>query len=157
MSAAADSPLPDPAPLREPLRALYRELDGEVGRLGPVCRLSGRCCRFEEFGHTLFLSAAEAALLVADGPTPARPLDEGATCPWQNAQGHCTARDARPLGCRVYYCDPAYEPHAAALSEAFIARLKRLTESLDLPWDYAPLHRHLERAERAGRLVTPAR
>ena len=38
-----------------------------------------------------------------------RPLDQGATCPWQDSRGHCTAREARPLGCRVYYCDPAFE------------------------------------------------
>ncbi|HEX8201549.1 MAG TPA: hypothetical protein VF590_13775 [Isosphaeraceae bacterium] len=142
LATAAASAL-DPARFREPLRRLYAELDAEVARLGPVCLLSGRCCRFAEFGHTLFVSAPEAALLVADAPTPARPPDRGATCPWQDDRGHCTARDARPLGCRVYYCDASFEGHAAALSETFIARLKRLVEALDLPWDYAPLHRHL--------------
>jgi hypothetical protein len=151
----ADPTFP-PDQLREPLRLLYAELDAEVARLGPVCRLSGRCCRFAAYGHTLFVSAPEVALLLADAPAPSGPLDEGATCPWQDARGQCTARDARPLGCRVYYCDASYQDHAPALSEAFIARLKRLADDLDLPWDYAPLHRHLRDARDQGRFPATA-
>ena len=67
--------------------------------------------------------AAEAALLVADAPPPARPLDDGATCPWQDGAGRCTARGARPLGCRVYFCDPSYEGQAEPLTEEFLGRL----------------------------------
>jgi Fe-S-cluster containining protein len=135
---------------RDALRALYDDLDAEIARLGPSCALSGRCCRFEEYGHTLFLSAPEAALLLAEAPAPSRPLDDGASCPWQDPRGRCTAREARPLGCRVYFCDPAYQPDAPALSERFIARLKRLVEDFHLSWDYAPLHHHLRRAEAEG-------
>jgi hypothetical protein len=157
MSVPADPPAPTPDldRFRQPLRLLYAALDAEVARIGPVCRLSGRCCRFAEFDHTLFVSAPEAALLLADAPNPAGPLDEGASCPWQDARGHCTARDARPLGCRVYYCDASYQAHAHALSETFIARLKHLVDDLDLPWNYAPLHRHLHEARDQGRFPTP--
>jgi Fe-S-cluster containining protein len=148
---------PDPGRYRTDLHAIYAEVDAEVARLGPVCQLSGRCCRFDEYGHTLFVSAPEAALLVAEAPPPVRPLDDGATCPWQDARGHCTARAARPLGCRVYYCDPTYEGQAEALSETFIGRLKRMADENRLPWDYAPLHRHLHQAVADGRLVADAR
>jgi hypothetical protein len=141
--------------LRGPLTTLYAALDAAVAAFGPVCELSGRCCRFAEFDHTLFLSSVEAELLLADAPAPARALDDGATCPWQDAAGRCTARGARPLGCRVFFCDPAYLPHAAGLSEEFLGRLKRLVEDLGLPWDYAPLHRHLHAAAAAGRLPGP--
>jgi hypothetical protein len=127
------------------VRALYAELDAEVSRLGPVCQISGRCCRFQEYGHTLFVSQPELEYLLGAGPAPIRPLDDGQTCPWQDALGRCTARQARPLGCRVYYCDPAFEPHGSELSERFIARLKRLAERHGVPWNYAPLHRHLHR------------
>ena len=136
---------------RSPLLALYRDLDEAIEALSPVCVLSGRCCRFREYGHTLFVSEPEARLLLADAPTPSRPLDDGSTCPWQDHSGRCSARDARPLGCRVYYCDPAYETPGAELSETFIARLKALVERLDLPWNYAPLHRHLEAARAESR------
>lgn len=145
----------DPEAFRPELMALYDELEAEVRRLGPVCNLSGLCCRFEEYGHTLFLSAPEAALLVADAPPPARPLDDGATCPWQDARGRCTARDARPLGCRIYYCDPTFQAEGPALGEAFLSRLKAIVARLGLPWDYAPLHRHLRRAAEAGTLTGP--
>jgi hypothetical protein len=138
--------------LRDELHALYDRLDAEVESLGPVCRLSGRCCRFEEYGHILFVSTPEIELLLAEGPAPVRPLDRGRTCPWQDGRGHCTARGARPLGCRVYYCDPAYEPSARELSERFIARLKRLADRHDSPWNYAPLHQHLHRERERGRL-----
>ena len=132
------------------LRALYKELDAEVAELGPVCQLSGRCCRFKEYGHTLFVSTPEVQLLLAHAPDPCRPLDGGDTCPWQDSRGHCTARDCRPLGCRVYYCDPSYERFAYDLSERYIRRLKELTEKHGLPWNYAPLHRHLELARARG-------
>jgi Fe-S-cluster containining protein len=137
--------------LRSELRALYDELDVEVSRLGPVCQISGRCCRFREYGHTLFVSTPEIQLLLAEAPDPQRPLDRGETCPWQDPLGRCTAREARPLGCRVYYCDPAYEPSAPELSERFITRLKRLSERHGLPWNYAPLHRHLQEERDRGR------
>jgi len=133
---------------RAAIGALYEELDAEVARLGPVCQLSGRCCRFQEYGHTLFVSDPEVRYLKSAAPRPERPLDRGETCPWQDRQGRCTARDARPLGCRVYYCDPSYQHSGQELSERFIGRLKQLTEKHGLPWNYAPLHHHLE-AERA--------
>ncbi len=136
-------------PFHARLQAIYAELDTEVARLAPVCRISGRCCRFREYGHTLFVSEPEVRYLLSEAPAPLRPLDEGETCPWQDGRGHCTAREARPLGCRVYFCDPSYQDAAPALSELFIARLKRMAADHDLPWNYAPLHRHLhERSER---------
>jgi hypothetical protein len=130
-------------PWQAELRELYAELDAAVARLAPVCLISGRCCRFEEYGHTLFLSLIEADYLVREAPQPPGVLDEGRTCPWQDDRGRCTAREARPLGCRVFFCDPAYQDQAPVLSEQFIARLKRLAERHGLPWNYAPLHRHL--------------
>jgi hypothetical protein len=134
------------------LRDLYREVDQAVAVRGPICELSGRCCRFQEFGHTLFLTAPEALLLVADAPRPARDLDAGASCPWQDAFGRCLAREARPLGCRVYFCDPSFEGYAPELTETFLTRLRRLAQEHNWPWQYAPLHEHLHRARAEGRL-----
>ena len=76
---------------REELRRVYEELDAEIVRLAPRCELSGRCCRFKEYDHTLFLSTIEADFLLSESSFPARPLDDGATCPWQDASGRCTA------------------------------------------------------------------
>ncbi len=144
------------AEVRDELGALYREFDEAVAMMGPVCQLSGRCCRFKDYGHTLFLSAPEALLLVADAPQPPGQLDNGESCPWQDARGRCTARDARPLGCRVFFCDPSFETHAPELSETFLARLKQLASRHDWPWNYAPLHQHLRQARVEGRLKIAA-
>jgi len=138
---------------RGPLADLYRDLDRAVSELAPVCELSGRCCRFEEYGHTLFVSEVEAAVLIADAPAPVRPLDSGATCPWQDSKGRCVAREARPLGCRVYFCDPRYEDHAPTISERFLSRLKALCDARGWAWNYAPLHRHLAVADSEGELA----
>jgi Fe-S-cluster containining protein len=135
---------------REALQQVYGDLDAEVAGLAPVCLVSGRCCRFEEYGHTLFVSAPEFALLLADAPPPSRDLDDGLTCPWQDQKGRCTARNARPMGCRVYFCDPNYQSAAPEITERGISHLKRLIDERALPWDYAPLHNHLRQARNDG-------
>ena len=152
MDAPNDSDPIVPSALREALTALYRDLDAAVASAGPACALSGRCCRFAEYGHTLFVSVPEMMLLLAEAPAPVRPLDDGVSCPWQDEGGRCNAREARPLGCRVYYCDESYQETSHALSETFLARLKRLTADLGLPWGYAAFHSHLRRAQDEGRL-----
>jgi Fe-S-cluster containining protein len=140
-------PVAEALPLvRIELGKLYRDLDRAIAEHRPTCELSGRCCKFKKYDHTLYLSAPEALLLVADAPPPVRPLDDGGTCPWQDERGRCSAREARPLGCRVFYCDPSYAPEAPGITEAFLSRLKRLTEEYGWPWCYAGLHQHLERA-----------
>ena len=156
MTADPQPDVLDPAELtrriRPELLSLYRELDGAVAAYGPVCELSGRCCRFREYGHELFLTMPEALVLIADAPPPAGELDGGDSCPWQDPSGRCTARGARPLGCRVFFCDPSFDIHASDLTERFLARLGQLVKQYDWPWDYARLHDHLHRARADGRL-----
>lgn len=151
--SAAEPSIPAKTGPEADLRALYGEVDREVARAGPVCQLSGRCCRFAEYDHTLFVSTLEIRYLVAGAPQPSRPLDRGETCPWQDQLGRCTARDARPLGCRIYYCDPTYQDLAHEISEQSIKHLKEITQRWNLPWSYAPLHDHLARERDEGRLL----
>ena len=109
----SDPPHSHDSEFRASIRALYTELDAAIAAIAPVCQLSGRCCRFREYDHTLFLSEPEAALLLTEAPRPSRPLDDGETCPWQDDRGRCTARDARTTGAaRVFFCDPTYQAHA---------------------------------------------
>src|SRR3954471_8667660 len=113
------------ATVRQRVLELYREVDAAVAAAGPVCIASGRCCRFKEYGHTLFLSNLEAEVLLASAP----PYDSDSVtadfCPFQ--QGNlCTAREPRPLGCRVYYCDPNYVDTCHTISENYLRRLKEL-------------------------------
>jgi Fe-S-cluster containining protein len=132
--------------LRQAVLALYREADAEVQAAGPVCVASGRCCRFAEYGHTLFLSQIEADVLLSEAP----PFDvaqvSSAVCPFQK-ENLCTAREPRPLGCRVYFCDPNYQDRAVEISEKYIRLLKALAEAHGVGWRYAPLHVFLREKE----------
>jgi len=133
-----------PDEVRRKVLEVYREADAAVARAGPVCVASGRCCRFKEYGHTLFLSGLEADVLLAAAPAYDRPVSAD-FCPFQK-DNLCTAREPRPLGCRVYYCDPAYQESGNAITEAALARLKALAEEHGLTWRYAPLHQFLNDA-----------
>ncbi len=159
-AAASTSPLAEAQArldqFRAELLAIYARLDAEIEAFQPVCVLSGRCCRFEEYGHTLFATTLEVALLAADAPPAPRPLDAGASCPWQDAHGRCTARSARPLGCRVYFCDPAYEPHAPAISARFLDAIRDLAARHGLASVYAPLHTHLRSLKEQNLWSDPA-
>ena len=55
-----------------------------VAGLAPLCELSGRCCRFREYGHTLFLSAAEAAPADRRCASARRRARRRRSCPWQD-------------------------------------------------------------------------
>ena len=130
---------------------LYREVDAEVRAAGPVCVASGRCCRFKEYGHTLFLSNLEAEVLLAAAPPFEGPITPD-FCPFQK-ENLCTAREPRPLACRVYYCDPNYQETGNALTEKYLKKLKLIAEEQGVEWRYAPLHVFLGEALAARTLL----
>jgi hypothetical protein len=132
------------ADLHDRVRQIYAEADAAVAAAGPVCVASGRCCRFTEYGHTLFLSSLEADVLLAAAPPYQLPVTPD-FCPFQ-VDNLCTAREPRPLGCRVYFCDPNYQDASHAITETFLRRLKDLAEESGVPWRYAPLHVFLNEA-----------
>ena len=130
--------------LRRQVLQVYEEVDRAVAAAGPVCVASGRCCRFKEYGHVLFVSNLEADVLLADAPAYERPVSPD-FCPFQ--QGNlCTARAPRPLGCRIYYCDPTYQETGNQITEDALGRLKELAQEHGLDWQYAPLHHFLNEA-----------
>lgn len=133
------------AEVRKRVLSIYREADAAVAAAGPVCESSGRCCRFAEYGHTLFISQLEADVLLADAPPFAGPVSPD-FCPFQ-VRKLCSARDPRPLGCRVYFCDPNYQETGRAISEAYLRKLKDLAVEFGLDWRYAPLHAFLNEAQ----------
>jgi hypothetical protein len=124
--------------LRRKVLDLYREVDEEVRAAGPVCVSSGRCCRFKEYGHVLFLSNLEADVLLAGAPPYEQPVSAD-FCPFQK-ENLCTAREPRPLGCRIYYCDPHYQDTMKEITEKYLHRLKVLARENGVAWRYAPLH-----------------
>jgi len=126
------------ADLRTQVLELYREVDKEVAAAGPVCVASGRCCRFKEYGHVLFVSKLEADVLLAAAPPYETPVSAD-FCPFQK-ENLCTAREPRPLGCRVYYCDPNYQETGNRITEKYLEKLKQLADQNVEEWQYAPLH-----------------
>lgn len=136
--------------LREALLDLYATLDRDIAAANPICNLSGRCCRFKEYGHTLFLSRPEADVLMEPG-LPTDQIDDN-LCPFQ-VNGLCTARERRPMGCRVYFCDPNYAGVGEAISERYVSSLKRLHESTGVSWDYRPLHDYLHAHVLSGKMA----
>lgn len=131
------------AELRRRVLEIYREADRAVAAAGPVCVASGRCCRFTEYGHVLYLSNLEAELLLENAPAYDRPASP-ASCPFQKDK-LCTAREPRPLSCRVYFCDPAYQPTGNEITETYLRKLKDLAREHELDWTYAPLHDFLNK------------
>jgi len=136
------------AELQAGLQVIYDELAADIAAAAPVCEVSGRCCRFREYGHTLFLSRSEAEVLLSAGLPPGAVVDD-AGCPFQIG-GLCTARERRPLGCRVYFCDPQYAGQGEVLSERYIRRLKDLHTATGTPWEYRPLIHFLREAAAAA-------
>jgi Fe-S-cluster containining protein len=118
----------------------------------PICLASGACCRFEAYGHRLYLSGLEAAFVVtridaACAARAANPLrlyeitDARARgdCPYLRA-GLCGEHEERPLGCRIFFCDKGADGRAAewqsALYEELHAATIALHERLGVPYRY---------------------
>jgi Fe-S-cluster containining protein len=131
---------------REAVLAVYGAVDRAVAAAGPRCDASGRCCRFEEYGHSLFISQFEAELLLETAPPYEKPVSRSG-CPFQ-IDNLCTARESRPLGCRIYFCDPTYQETGTRVTEEAISQLKRIADEHGGGWRYAPLQVFLNEADR---------
>jgi Fe-S-cluster containining protein len=83
----------------------------------------------------------EAETLLAAAPPYEKPVTAD-FCPFQKGN-LCTAREPRPLSCRVYYCDPNYQEKSGEITEKYLRRLKQLADAEGVPWHYAPLHHFL--------------
>ena len=116
------------------LEALYEEVEAFVEKARPVCIQRGVCCRFEEAGHELYSTALEADYAAARAPEGHAPAQDG-RCPY-HVEGKCTARSARALGCRTYYCDVNTEGVLAEAHEHFLGRLREIERETGYPAAY---------------------
>jgi Fe-S-cluster containining protein len=143
--------------------AVYSALADAINLRRPICKTSGRCCRFEEFGHRLYVSTMELAKFVADraasgeqsaGDRPAQPQPNrphalpiftksaggltglvGPGCPFQ-VDGLCQAHEIRPFGCRIFFCDETSTQWQHDMYEQLHGQLRRLHEDLNVPYHY---------------------
>lgn len=123
------------------VRAIYDDIAVRVEQRGPVCWASGRCCNFEAFGHRLYVTGLEAALAQRWATHPATERDvisaiSRGGCPFQ--VGHlCGQREARPLGCRVFFCDRSATQWQHELMESGLDRIRALHDEHAIPYRYA--------------------
>lgn len=117
------------------VEALYAGLDARIGARRPVCVNRGDCCRFGSFGHRLFVTPVELAYFLAQSDGPVSHVAAADACPYQRA-GRCTARAARPMGCRVFFCESAAQGWQPGETEATLGRIKALHQRFDLPYVY---------------------
>ena len=118
----------------ESIRSLYASVQNEIDQRRPACSISGRCCRFEEYGHRLYVTTLELAAFVAGNPPTSGDWD-GTGCPFQKSR-LCGVHPIRPFGCRIYFCDPTSTDWQNAAYERFHARLKRMHVELEVPYRY---------------------
>jgi Fe-S-cluster containining protein len=123
--------------IHQAVARLYEEVGREIDSRRPVCVVSGRCCRFDEFGHRLYVTTLELAAFLHDlRAVSHRPDDSDPTaCPFQS--GHlCTVHLIRPFGCRIFFCDATSTDWQSRMYEQFHARLKRLHGDLGVSYFY---------------------
>ncbi|MBN2710836.1 MAG: YkgJ family cysteine cluster protein [Planctomycetes bacterium] len=123
---------------REELAQLYRDLAVELSELGVECTACGKCCHFDEMEHILYATMLEAQhlLRLAGNGVEASQL----RCPYQ-VEEKCTAREGRPLGCRLHFCKPSPEQDLALeeISARHHRKLQDIHERNNIEWDYRPL------------------
>ena len=161
------------------IRALHADLDRAVAERGATCWQSGDCCRFDDYGHRLYVTGLEAAWFLdqrmareregdadravtgAVGPdaargdevavrlpmaTPAPPASSATACPACPYQidNRCTVHAVRPMGCRVFFCEPGTEDWQRDAYERFHARMQRLHTAHGLVYRYMEWRAALE-------------
>lgn len=133
----------DPTALREAakradvvaaMERFYERVEQRITALAPTCWNKGECCRFAQFGHRLYVTALEVVYYLAKGEAAAG-IPEG-VCPHAH-DGKCHARDRRPLGCRLFYCDPNAQQWQGPLSEFFLQELRNMHQELGVDYFYA--------------------
>ncbi|MHC4091771.1 MAG: hypothetical protein ACYSVY_16140 [Planctomycetota bacterium] len=125
------------------VQKFYQELDGRIAAHQPVCVGHGDCCRFGAFGHRLFVTPVELAYFLAGTAVAGKSPELADDCPYQ-AKGRCSARDARPTGCRIFFCDPASRSWQPSLTEETLAGLADLHRRFHLPYVYVDWIQALE-------------
>jgi Fe-S-cluster containining protein len=120
------------------LRSLYEEVDSQLG--GWSCDASTDCCHFGRTGREPHLHGNEWALLeraiatrggrrAVTGARGRLPVLAERRCPLLDGDGRCSVYEARPFGCRTYFCERARGPERR-LPRAAIAELGRRVAAL---------------------------
>lgn len=131
--------------ITEALQTIFARLQDDVTKHQPVCHASGRCCHFNTHGHRLYVTGLEVAYLAVnlseiqrgnlkhpEGRTALLELDG---CPFQ-IEEKCSVHPLRPLGCRVYYCDPNAQAWQNPAYELYLSDLRTLHDMNAIEYEY---------------------
>lgn len=124
------------SPLDAAVTDLYARLDDEIAARNPVCNNRGACCRFDTYGHRLYVTQVELDYFIGrQRPRGILPVTSG-TCPYQ-VDGLCNAREHRPLGCRVFFCDENTQAWQPGVYEKYLGDLKRIGHEHGVSYRYS--------------------
>lgn len=143
--------------LREVVSRVYHDLQTQIDQRRPLCVASGKCCKFEAFGHRLFITTLEMAAFVStwkQGTCSDEVLEsvktwDGSGCPFQ-VEKMCGVHLYRPFGCRIFFCDSSAGQWQQAQYEQFHSRLKSIHETLEIPYFYVEWRQALRAMGVAG-------
>jgi len=126
--------------VHEELRDLYARLAADIAARSPTCWISGKCCKFDSYGHLLYVTGLEIAWLIRQLPPEGEQRLRDAVipsdgCPFQ-VTGLCGVHAIRPLGCRIYFCDPAAQSWQNPVYETFLTELRQLHDRHGLDYRY---------------------
>jgi hypothetical protein len=120
------------------VQRIYRYADAAIARRRPSCHQCARCCQFARYGHSLLVSTAEVALFLRSADLSRITAPPAGTCPFlRTCPARCAARRDRPLGCRLYFCNPSLQGWQQDLYNLLHGRLRQLHGSLNVPYYYA--------------------
>ena len=129
--------------LRRAVLQLYADADRDVAAAGPVCVASGRCCRFTEYGHTLFLSNLEADVLLAGAPPYDADAVTATSAPSRRATSAPPASRARWAAASTT-ATRTIRTAAARSARQYLSGSRTWPTKHGVEWLYAPLHRFLK-------------
>lgn len=117
------------------VEACYADLDRRIAARNPVCTNRGACCKFEAYGHRLYVTTAELAYFLGRANPPLLAPPDRSACPYQQ-DGKCSVRGARPAGCRIYFCDANAQHWQPDQTEESLRELAAIGDKWNLPYAY---------------------
>jgi len=162
------------------IRRIYQTFETRIAGYRPVCEQSGRCCRFEQFGHRLFVTGFELAWVLLQNQQRVEPAFDAAPdhqtdvgLVEQDEQdrslsldvlsraesdgacpyqvdGLCSIHTIRPMACRMFFCEQGAEQWMQPLHEQFLEQIKRFHERHELSYSYMEWLTGLRQASQHG-------
>lgn len=136
----------DEGALLDELASFYADVDAAFATTS--CPATSECCRFARTGREPYVTSLEMAMVdralarrggsFPQGPKPLHEerrelpvLKEERACPFLSKERRCSIYEARPLGCRTFFCERGTTEgrpvkHKELL--AFVNRLKDLAQ-----------------------------